>query len=54
MVNLFGCGLSAASLNTLYGELPTVSTGGYFFGDFDPGYAGSTQSIASGKGWTME
>ena len=46
------CQLSSADLNAIYTALPTV-VGQTMTASLNYGYAGSTTSIATGKGWTV-
>lgn len=45
--------LSAAALNTIYNNLPTVTGSQQLIVSSNYGFAASTQSIATNKGWTL-
>jgi hypothetical protein len=46
------CNLSSTELNEIYTSLPSV-TAKTLTASGNYGFAGSTQSIATGKGWTL-
>jgi hypothetical protein len=52
-IDIYYCSLDATALNTLFGDLPTVSASQVIRITGNPGVATCDQTIATAKGWTV-